>query len=64
MAEWEDGNSGREGDAVVGEGAEGKETGAVTAVVLASSRDRVATVSVSRENTCNKVRQLSHVFVS
>ena len=48
----------------MGEGAEGKETGAVTAVVLASSRDRVATVSVSRENTCNKVRQLSHVFVS
>ena len=42
----------------MGEGAEGKETGAV---VLASSRDRV---SVSRENTCNKVRQLSHVFVS
>ena len=61
MSKYEVGDSGREGHAVVGEGAEGKETGAV---VLSSSRDRVATVSVSRENTCNKVRQLSHVFVS
>ena len=39
MAEWEDGNSGREGDAVVGKGAEGKEEGSVK---LVSSRGGVS----------------------